>query len=212
MRVNNQETLNTWNKVAALYESKFMQLDMYDDTYDTLLSMLKPSQINILEIGCGPGNISRYIMQAKPNLNYTAIDYAEKMVNIAQKNNPNVDFKVMDCHNIDQFNQKFDVIICGFLWPYLSKKDSLKLMYDAWNLLSNDGFLYLSFVDGQYEDSGFISGSSEDSVYFYFHPMKQIKSQLKALDFEIMYSIEKQYPKSKNLVEKHTIIIAKKID
>ena len=28
------ETFETWNKVAALYQDKFMDLDLYNDTYE----------------------------------------------------------------------------------------------------------------------------------------------------------------------------------
>ena len=49
-----QETFNTWNKVAKLYQDKFMDLDLYDDTYDTFCEAVNIENATILEIGCGP--------------------------------------------------------------------------------------------------------------------------------------------------------------
>lgn len=36
---NNQETYQTWNKVAKLYEEKFMDLALYDQSYDLFLKI-----------------------------------------------------------------------------------------------------------------------------------------------------------------------------
>ena len=52
-----KETFKTWNKVASLYEDKFMDLDLYNNTYDYFCELVKDNA-KILEIGCGPGNIT----------------------------------------------------------------------------------------------------------------------------------------------------------
>lgn len=31
-----QETFETWNKIAGLYEEKFMDLDLYNQSYDAV--------------------------------------------------------------------------------------------------------------------------------------------------------------------------------
>ena len=35
-----KETFKTWNKVASLYQDKFMELDLYNDTYDFICSSI----------------------------------------------------------------------------------------------------------------------------------------------------------------------------
>ena len=57
-----RETFETWNKVAQLYEDKFMDLDLYNDTYDQFCELLLKKNASILEIGCGPGNITKYLL------------------------------------------------------------------------------------------------------------------------------------------------------
>ena len=49
------ETFKTWDKVASLYQDKFMNLDLYNDTYDFFCSSLPKPNSKILEIGCEPG-------------------------------------------------------------------------------------------------------------------------------------------------------------
>ena len=57
-----KETFDTWNKVANLYQDKFMDLDLYDDTYDTFCEEVNVENATILEIGCGPGNITNIFL------------------------------------------------------------------------------------------------------------------------------------------------------
>ena len=204
-----QETFETWNKIANLYEDKFMSLSLYNDTYDFFCNTLTQEQINVFEIGCGPGNITKYLQSKKPSLKITGIDIAPKMIELAKANNPSANFEVMDTRELSSLDQKFDAIMCGFCLPYLSKEDCSKLIIDSAKILLNNGILYLSFVPGNPSQSGFISGSTGDRTYFYYHTLEDIKNQLFINNFEIIKLFEVKYPKGED-VEIHTTIIAKK--
>ena len=154
-----QETFYTWNKIAESYEDKFMDLDLYNDTYDTFADLILKTNSPVLEIGCGPGNITKYLLTKNPSLKIKGIDISENMIRLARKNNPNAEFEILDTRKIHCLNKTFDAIICGFCIPYLSKSDCSKLIADCKDLLNDSGILYLSFVEGNYEDSGFISGN-----------------------------------------------------
>ncbi len=204
-----QETFKTWNKIAKIYENKFMDYDLYNDTYDIFLDFINTNS-SVLEIGCGPGNITRYLLAKNPNLKIKGIDISENMVALARNNNPLAEFEIMDSRKLDSLNDKFDAIICGFCIPYLSQADCLKLIADCKNLLNDSGLFYLSFVAGDYEDSGFISGGSGDRTYFYFHNLDNLEKELKANSFEINKSLFKKYKKADGTEEIHTVLISKK--
>ena len=206
-----KETFETWNKIADIYQDKFMDLNLYDETYDFFCNILNENQITIFEIGCGPGNITKYLLSKNNTLKITGIDIAPKMIELAKSNNPSANFKVMDTRKLDEVNEKFDAIMCGFCLPYLSKTDSSKLLYDAAKILAKDGILYLSFVQGSSSKSGYISGSTGHRTYFYYHSIGDIKKQLLKNHFEIVKSFEVKYPKAAE-IEIHNIIIAKKIE
>jgi 2-polyprenyl-3-methyl-5-hydroxy-6-metoxy-1,4-benzoquinol methylase len=63
-----QETFETWNKVAQLYQEKFMNLTLYDASYDTFCKMIGNSNAKILDAGCGPGMISKYLLSKYPGI------------------------------------------------------------------------------------------------------------------------------------------------
>ncbi len=204
------ETFATWDKIAALYQDKFMDLNLYDDTYHAFCEKLSAQQTDILEIGCGPGNITRFILHKRHDLAVFGIDIAPNMVELAKKNNPSAEFTVMDSREIDRLDQKFDGIICGFCLPYLSTLDAVKLIADFENLLTNGGLVYLSFVEGEPHQSGYKTGSSGDRAYFYYHHLEEIKRLLIANNLVEIALFLKKYPKNDGTEEVHTIIIAQK--
>ena len=205
-----QETFNTWNKIAQLYEGIFMDLTLYNDTYTIFSEAIKKPNASILEIGCGPGNITKHLSKLIPNSSILATDVSENMIALAQKNNPTAICTVMDCRNITELDQQFDGIMCGFIIPYLSKTDCATFIADCYSLLNKNGVLYVSFVAGKYTDSGFISGSTGDRAYFYYHELETIHTALQASGFQVFSSVQKEYTKSDGSVEIHTILNAKK--
>ena len=206
----NKETFETWNKVADLYQEKFMYLDLYSNSYDILCNKLTKENAKILEVGCGPGNITKYLLSKRPDLLIEGIDYAPNMIELAKINNPTANFKVMDCRQIDQIMTKFDGIACGFCIPYLSQTECSKLIADCYHLLTDDGIIYLSFVEGDDINSGYLTGSTGDRTYFYYYNFDNIKTMLEENNYFIFDSSKVHYKKNDGTVEENTILIAQK--
>jgi ubiquinone/menaquinone biosynthesis C-methylase UbiE len=205
-----QETFNTWNKVAQLYQDKFMDLDLYNETYDVFCDSIDLKNPTILELGCGPGNITKYLLHKRPDSIIEAIDIAPNMIQLAKQNIPKAHFQVMDVREIDTIQKQFNAIVCGFCIPYLSQSDVSKLIADCYQLLANSGIFYLSFVVGDYNNSGYQKGSSGDRTYFYYHNLENIIETLEIQGFTIHNVLTVKYPKNDNTEEKHTVIILKK--
>ncbi len=200
----------TWNKLAKLYEEKFMHLDFYNHTYDFFYQSIAKQNACILDIGCGPGNISRYLHSKRPDFIIHGIDYAPNMIALAQHHIPDGIFKVMDSRNIHQLQTKYDGIIAGFCIPYLHKEEVEKLIAECNRLLTEDGILYLSFVHGHPNQSGLKTGSTGDSIYFYYHQENDIKQCLKNNEFDDVNTFAVNYEKADLTTEVHTIITARK--
>tara|TARA_R110001592_G_scaffold165413_2_gene399789 strand:+ start:893 stop:1489 length:597 start_codon:yes stop_codon:yes gene_type:complete len=196
--------------VASIYEDKFMDLDLYNDTYNFFTEQIPTNNPEILEIGCGPGNITKYVLGKRPDFKLTAIDIAPNMIKLAKKNNPNATFKVLDIRNITTIRQNFNGILAGFCVPYLSQMDCLKLIQDCRKLLSSSGILYISFVEGIYEDSAYQIGSSGDRVFFYYHSLDFFKNIIETNHFTIIKLYHKNFDKTDKTTETHTIMIARK--
>ncbi|MDK2771302.1 MAG: class I SAM-dependent methyltransferase [Flavobacterium sp.] len=205
-----KETFETWNKVASLYQEKFMHLDLYNETYDFICNTITKEKAKILDVGCGPGNISKYLLSKRPDYAIFGIDIAPNMVELAKKNNPTADFLVMDSRNINEIQAKFDAIVCGFCLPYLSDLDCEKFLADCYHLLHENGLIYLSFVEGDPKKSDFQTSSTGNRAYFYFHDINELKNQLSLAGFiePIVFKVE--YKRTENEMEIHTILIVRK--
>jgi trans-aconitate methyltransferase len=143
----NTITKKTWNKYAKEYQDKFMDMDLYYDTYDLFCTLIEKKNAEVFEIACGPGNITRYLLTKRPDFNILGIDLASNMIDLAKINNPEADFQLMDCREIGKVDKKYDAIMCGFCLPYLSREESEKLISDVSGLLKLNGVLYLSTME-----------------------------------------------------------------
>lgn len=205
-------TKKSYNKLAKKYEEKYMHADLYHDSFDVFFSYITKKNATILDIACGPGNITRYLLNKQPDLQISGIDNAPNMVELAQINNPTANFKVMDCRDIHELNTTFDAVICGFGLPYISKEDSIALIANASKLISKDGYLYLSTMEGDYTNSGFTkASSSEDMAYIHYHSFDYLESALKDNQFSIVEVFRKDYPEQDGSTTVDLFIIAKKL-
>ncbi|MFN0014695.1 MAG: class I SAM-dependent methyltransferase [Saprospiraceae bacterium] len=205
------ETIQAWDSVAAQYQTIFMDLDLYDDTYDAFCQRVEKSGAKILEIGCGPGNITRYLLRKRPDFDMLATDAAPNMVELARKNNPTARCEVMDCREMERLEACFDGIMCGFCLPYLSKEDCANLLRDCSNRLNPGGTLYLSAIEGDYARSGFETSSDRKTrMYVYLHQADYLLEALKTNGFANIDLIRKPYTKSDGTASTHLILITTK--
>jgi ubiquinone/menaquinone biosynthesis C-methylase UbiE len=188
-----QQTFDTWNKLAGLYQEKFMHLDLYNESYDQLCQSL-PTKAEVLDVGCGPGNITRYCLNKRPDLHITGIDTAPAMIELAKQNNPAANFQLMDAREIKALHKSFDAIIAGFCIPYLDKKDLRLFLESCATVLNTGGCLYLSFVEGEHDRSGIKESSSGDSVLFHYYTLVELRQFLASYGFVEQGAFETPYP------------------
>ncbi len=205
-----KETFETWNKVAQLYQEKFMDLELYNETYDLFCKAITKESAHILEIGCGPGNITKYLLSKNPNYIMEGIDISPNMILLAKKNNPAASFSVLDCRMINEIKRKYDGIICGFCLPYISEDESLKLFSDVGNMLNESGVFYLSFVEGNEMQSGFKTTSTGDRTYFNYHNLNTITKFLVASGFHEPHLFRVNYNIENKISEEHSLLLTNK--
>lgn len=207
------ETIETYNKTAIKYQDKFMEMDLYNDTFDRFCDSVKKREVDVLDIATGPGNVAKYLSYKRPDFKILGIDLALNMIELAKKNNPQSEFAVMDCRTIDTIGRKFDAVMCAFCLPYLSKEESRKLIFDSSMLLNPGGILYISTMEGDYDKSGFetTSFSGENRIFIYYHQEKYLSDCLLDAGLEIVNLQRKDYPEPDGTFLTDMIFIAQKI-
>lgn len=201
------ETASTWNGWAERYEQRFMDATLYQASYDRLLAELQPTA-EVLEVGCGPGNLTLALLRRQPGLKITGLDVAPAMLERARLHCPGATFFCADARQLDCLGGVFDAVVVGFCIPYLKTEDVQTFLSACQRKLRPGGCLYLSYVEGDPEQAGFHSGSGGERVFFCFHRRSQVVGWLEDLGFELKAEFAILEPDGKLEFARHTVLIA----
>jgi cyclopropane fatty-acyl-phospholipid synthase-like methyltransferase len=206
-----QHNTTVYNQHAKAYLHKFLDFDLYHNTYDSLLSML-PLNATVLELGCGPGNVVRYFLQKRPDLQITGIDLAPEMIRQAEKTNPNATFQILDIRDAGAIQEKFDAVAGTFCLPYLSYEDLDLFFGNLKSLTKENGIIYISCMEGPPERSGFekTSFTGDDELYITYYERGAIEARLAENGFLTEAFFTKAYPETDGSVTTDLIYIARK--
>jgi 2-polyprenyl-3-methyl-5-hydroxy-6-metoxy-1,4-benzoquinol methylase len=194
MQDKTQAAVAIFNRLADVYQNKYMDQSLYHDTFDFFCKNIAAQNPNVLEIACGPGNITQYLLKVRPDLQIFGIDLAPNMIELAKQNNPTAHFEVMDAKTIGQLPQKYHAIMCGFCLPYLNKMEALQLIQDAVQILLPGGTIYLSTMENDYDKSAIQRASTGDEMFIHFHEAAYLIPALEENGFSILDVQRKVYP------------------
>ena len=200
--------INAYDQSAAQYQNTIAKLKNYDHTYEYLIELLSDSMM-ILDLACGPANISKYLLKKK-NLRITGYDLSDEMLSLARQQIPN---GVFENKGIDDFDvdMKVDLVVNGFGLPYLDDEHMLRSLKKSFVALKTNGLIYLSFMDGS--KSGFETPSFNQNVEFflYYHSWDVISDMIKKIGFTVIKKWEIDYNESDGRVTRDIVVIAQKL-
>lgn len=120
-----------WEKLAPKYNGLWVQKYSLGPTRREVKKIVLPllaenSKLQILEVGCGTGQLIKEISEQYPKVHYLGIDVAENMVEIAEKDNAGESVSFEHCP-VEDFvsEEKYDVIICTHAFPYFPEKEEV---------------------------------------------------------------------------------------
>jgi len=206
----NKIAVALFDKLAQVYQEKYMDVALYHDTLDWFCENLQTPNARILELACGSGNITRRLLEQRPDFKILGTDLSPKMVELAAINNPTAQFELMDCRELSRHNAKYDGIMCGFCLPYLEKDEVLRLIVDAKAILNDGGLFYLSTMEDDYEKSGYRKGSTGDEIYMHYYPKAFLAEALQDAGFRILQVKIQDYPEKEGSQTIDLVLIAQK--
>jgi len=204
----------TFDQLAERYRDKYMDLDLYDAGYARFCALLPAGRARVLDAACGPGNVARYLLAQRPELELLGIDLAPRMVALAQAALPSArfsaQFAVHDCRAIASLPGPFDGIVCAFGLPYLSADEAAAFIAAAAAQLRPGGALYLSAMEGRPEDSGLETSSSGAQVCVHYHAAEALQQALSASGLRLLELQRMAAPPGASKQTQDLIIIASK--
>lgn len=152
MSSKDSELQSSYDRVAQHYaEEYFGELGRkpFDrELLDGFAESLR-GQGEVCEIGCGPGQIARYLKDR--GLAMRGIDLAEEMVRCASRLNPDISFAQGDMLALDLPDDTLAGIVSFYAVIHLQREDIARALKEMRRVLRPDGKLLVSFHGGEGE-------------------------------------------------------------
>ena len=119
---------NAFDNISRQYKNKSL---VQQKAAQKLLTLLKiQDQDKVLDVGCGPGHITNAIAQLTAQ-KVIGTDISAGMIQQAQKNYPNLEFRQIATEDL-KYQNEFDVVFCNstFQW-FKNTEPATQAMYKA---------------------------------------------------------------------------------
>lgn len=203
-----KQTIKAYNQSAHAFEGTIGKLDNYNHCYDYLVERLPLSGAAVLDLACGPANISLYLAKRR-DFSLLGIDLSEGMLQEARKKFPQGNFL---CKSIVDFSlpQHFDLVLNGFGLPYLNKEQRRQSLAASIKAMKPGGRFFLSFMEGDRQGFETPSFNKEVELYIYYHLRKEVEEELSQLGLSIEKSWELGYKEADGSITTDVVLIARK--
>lgn len=180
---------NTYDKISEDWVKDHNIDTWWIEGTDHFISLL-PKGSTILDVGCGGGIKSKYI--SDKGYKVLGIDFSEKMIEIAKRHYPGIDFLVMDMYELNKIDNKYDAVFAQASLLHIKKSGAHEVLKNMYNLLNQNGLLYIS-VKSIREDGVEESIRKENDYgyeyerYFSYYSMDELKNYYNKLGLEILW-------------------------
>lgn len=179
----------TYNRIAEDWFKDHNDDNWWQEGTETFLSFLKPGS-TILDVGCGAGIKSRYLVEK--GFEVVGIDFSEKFIEIAKRENPDITFQVMDMNDVENLNSKFDAVFAQASLLHIPKNNIVNVLTKLVSVLNKNGHLYIAVkeVRDEQKEEDILKENDygyEYERFFSYYSMEELEKYLKDLNIEIVY-------------------------
>lgn len=179
----NQLAVDTYNKIAPNFSDRYFS-DTTDIPFlDEFLKLL-PKEAKILDIGCGPGQFSKYM--SEQGFKVEGIDKAEEMINIAQTKTSQTSFKVMDMRKLEYGDNSFGGVWASYVLIHLPNEQILPTLAEWKRVLKDEGIIAIAAQAGQPEQIVDEPLAPGEKMFMNFFDKETIADYLKKTGFQIL--------------------------
>lgn len=170
---------------AKVYADKFHDQSAYLPAVARFADGLNKHP-KIVELGCGPGNLSRLVVDKCQPSSYSGVDLAPNMIELFKARFPNFEGSVSSIQAYT-LPEKFDAIVLGFCLPYLNPEEVQDLFKRVFAGLTNNGKVYLSWILGDNHSKLSTSSDGEHQLMMYYYSHGFITDIQEKYGFELEY-------------------------
>ncbi|AIE59856.1 malonyl-ACP O-methyltransferase BioC [Bacillus methanolicus] len=174
-----------FSKQAKTYdEYANVQKKMAKKLFDSLPKMMCEQKMDILEIGCGTGFLTKLLNEAFPKARITAVDLAPGMIEVAQERMNNKECITFLCGDIEEMtiDGSYDFIVSNATFQWLNNLDTV--INRLCSLLKPDGRLLFSTFGNK---------TFQELHTSYEHAKEKLQLPIISSPGQSFYSLEKLY-------------------
>jgi ubiquinone/menaquinone biosynthesis C-methylase UbiE len=200
-------TIDAYNKHAAKYFAKFAEFEPYRQKMTLFQKTHIRKDAQILDLGCGPGNNARFLLELDGTYKITGVDLSAEMINLAREQAPGCQFLVQDIRDIRP-GRTYDTVVASFCIVHLTDDEATELLRTVSLLLKENGTLYLSFMEGK--NPGIETTSfSIDGMFFNYFQRGQIREMLSRFSIEVIETLTEAYEETDGSFTEDVFIFAR---
>lgn len=173
-----------FGKYAEAYAQKYRDQSQYKKAVSHLYQLIEEKEPKILELGAGPGNFSRLLLEYCAEAKLTLTEFSEPMLAILRKDFSHYKILDLDARKEVKPGDTYNAIVASFLIPYLSELEVYQLVVSIRKILEEQGLLYLSFMMAK---EPFSTRVGQDGLLTYYYSPDQIIKLLVINGFELCY-------------------------
>jgi len=182
----------SYSQIAQEYANQiYHELDHkpLDRLFLDQLASLVNSMGPICDMGCGPGQIARYLVDHGAEA--LGVDLAPGMVDIARKLNPDLVFFQDDMLHLNFPSASWGGIAAFYSIIHISPEEVVNALVEMKRLLKPAGVLLLAFHIG--DETLHLDEWRGQQVYldYFYHPMTRMLGFLQAAEFDLIKAAER---------------------
>ena len=152
MREPPSELVASYDRVAEQYAEEFfgeLERKPFDRELLNEFAEGVRGQGQVYEIGCGPGQIARYLRDSGASM--CGLDVSQEMIRCARRLNPDISFEQGHMLALDLPDASLAGIVSFYAIIHLKRADVLRALGEMFRVLKPGGRLLLSFHGGEGE-------------------------------------------------------------
>lgn len=187
-----EQAARIFDRHAARYAATYADISRYAPSLQAFLDLL-PQGAGVLELACGPGNVTRHLLQRRPDLKVLGTDLAPAMLDIARAVNPDATFERLDQRAARTLRRRFHGIVCAFGLPYLSAEEAVAVIADASAMLHPGGALYLSTMEEDPARSAWEGPSADERILMHYHAGAALRTAIHQAGLKLRHESRSRY-------------------
>lgn len=144
-----EDLILEFNEFSKGYTEKMINcVPHYEQLVNCFISELPADFVpkNIMDLGCGPGNVTQLLMHKYPKATFTLVDASNEMINLCKRQFSDNNITYHECYFQDYPfpTNEYDLVVGSFSFHHCNAKDKQSLFKNIYKSLRIGGILTMS--------------------------------------------------------------------